>query len=128
VQAIFAESGRRIVISHLTVVEMRSVYGMKVRTGAIDRATGTALATRFQADIAEGLVDVFAITPYDYRRADGLLAHYAFDTRLRSLDALQLAVALDLRDQGITSTLVAADLTVTEIANREGLSVVIALG
>jgi hypothetical protein len=63
-----------------------------------------------------------------YRRADILLARYAFDTRLRSLDALQLGVALDLRDQGVTSTLVAADLTVTEIANREGLSVVVALG
>jgi hypothetical protein len=88
VQAIFAESGTRIVISHLTVVEMRSMFGTKVRTGAIDRATGTALAIRFQSDIAEGLVDVFAITPYDYRRADGLLGRYAFTTRLRSLDAL----------------------------------------
>jgi hypothetical protein len=100
------------------------MFGMKVRTGAIDRATGAALAIRFQADLAERLMDVFAITPYDYRRADGLLARYAFDTRLRSLDALQLGVPLDLRDQGVTSTLIAADLTVTEIAKREGLSVV----
>jgi hypothetical protein len=36
---------------------MRSMFGMKVRTGIIYRATGSALATRFQADLAEGLLD-----------------------------------------------------------------------
>jgi predicted nucleic acid-binding protein len=43
--------------------------------------------------------------------------------RLRTLDALQLAVALDLSEQGFLDHFVAADKALAEVAAVEGLSV-----
>jgi hypothetical protein len=60
---------------------------------------------------------------FDDRRAEDLIARHGFVRRLRSLDALQLGVALDLRHQGLGKTIVAADVTLGEVAAREGLLV-----
>ena len=68
-------------------------------------------------------MDVFAISAFDYRRAEDLIHRYGFANRLRSLDALQLGVALDLRDQGLGNIIVAADAALSEVAAREGLLV-----
>ena len=95
----------------------------KVRSGVLSPAEASDVTDRFKADIGSGSLDVFAITVFNYRRAEDLLARYGFENRLRSLDALQLGVALDLRDQGLGKTIVAADVTLGEVAMREGLSV-----
>jgi hypothetical protein len=68
-------------------------------------------------------MEIFVVTEYHYRQAEALIGQYGFQHRLRSLDALQLAVALDLRDQAIGQTMVASDKTVCEVARLEGLSV-----
>jgi hypothetical protein len=73
--------------------------------------------------VSAGAIEVFAISVFDYRRAEDLIARHGFVYRLRSLDALQLGVALDVRDQGLGDTVVAADVTLGEVAMREGLSV-----
>jgi predicted nucleic acid-binding protein len=52
-----------------------------------------------------------------------LIEKYAFDRRLRALDALQLAVALELRNQGLIDHFVAADETLCQVAELEGFSV-----
>jgi uncharacterized protein len=124
VESIFREPGRRIIISHLTSIEIRSVVAGKVRSGALSPGEATRVADYFKADIAAGTIDVFAISVFDYRRAEDLIARHGFGYRLRSLDALQLGVALDLRDQGIAETIVAADVTLGEVAASEGLLVV----
>jgi hypothetical protein len=123
VEEIFREPGRRIIISNLTVVEMRSMIAGKVRSGVLNEAEATRVGDHFKADIAAGTMDVFAVSVFDYRRAEDLLVRYGFGHRLRSLDALQLGVALDLRDQGLCNTIAAADMTLGEVAAREGLTV-----
>jgi len=106
VAAIFGEQGRRIIISHLTVIEIRSMIAGKFRSGVLSGAEANDLTGRFKADIASGALDIFAIAVFDYRRAEDLIAKHGFQHRLRSLDALQLGVALDLRDQGLGETIV----------------------
>jgi len=123
VEAIFREPGRRIIISNLTVLEIRSVIAGKVRSEVLSPEEATSVANHFKADVAAGTMDVFAISVFDYRRAEDLIARYGFVMRLRSLDALQLGVALDLRDQGLGNTIVAADVALSEVAAREGLLV-----
>jgi hypothetical protein len=43
----------------------------------------------------------------DFAVADSLVERYAFEARLRALDALQLAVALELRNQKLVDHFVA---------------------
>jgi predicted nucleic acid-binding protein len=123
VAAIFREPERRVIISHLTVVEMRSMFARKVRMGVLIPAQANELVQHFKADVAAGRMEIFVVTEYNYRQAEALIARHGFEHRLRSLDALQLAVALDLRGQAIGQTLVAADITVCAVAALEGLSV-----
>jgi uncharacterized protein len=119
VEAIFREPGRRIIISHLTVIEIRSMIAGKVRSGVLNPTEATSVADYFKTDVAAGIMDVFAISVFDYRRAEDLIARYGFGNRLRSLDAVQLGVALDLRDQGLGKTIVAADVTLGEVPRRK---------
>jgi hypothetical protein len=95
----------------------------KVRGGVLSQVEATSVADHFKADVAAGTLDVFAISVFDFRRAENLIVQHGFGYRLRSLDALQLAVALDLRDQGLSSTIVVADVALSEVAAQEGLLV-----
>jgi predicted nucleic acid-binding protein len=119
----FLEPARRIIISGLTVVEMRSMFAGKVRAGVLTPVQVNDLVERFKADVASGIIEVFAVTEFNFQQAENLIGRYGFEHRLSSLDALQLAVALDLREQGIVKTIVAADKTLIEVAAHEGLSV-----
>lgn len=56
--------------------------------------------------------------------ADLLIERYAFESRLRPLDALQLAVAVELRNQGLVHHFVAADAILCEVAAHKGFSVI----
>jgi hypothetical protein len=53
-----------------------------------------------------------------------LVERYAFASRLRALDALQLAVALELRNQKLVDHFVAADTILCVVAGHEGFSVI----
>jgi len=124
VTAIFQEPERRIIVSQLTVVEIRSMLAGKVRSGTLKPMEARGVVDRFKADIASGTIEVFALNEFNFQQAEGLIAQYGFEHRLRSLDALQLALALDLRDQRITATMVAADKVLAEVAAREGLVII----
>jgi len=51
-----------------------------------------------------------------------MVRRFAFDYRLRSLDAIQLSVALDLQSRGLADSIVTADRTVQDVANVLGLA------
>jgi predicted nucleic acid-binding protein len=121
---IFGERGRRILVSRLTPVEIQSAVAVKVRTGAIGKETAEALRRRVVGHAASGELAVFTLTDAHYAAAERLIAHHAFDHRLRSLDALHLAVAGDLREQGLVDCLVASDRAICEVAPIERFSVV----
>jgi hypothetical protein len=63
------------------------------------------------------------LTTSHYQEASQLIAKH-FRTRLRTLDALQLSVALALSKQGLIEHVVCADHGLCATAMEEGLSVV----
>ena len=123
VAAIFCEAGSEIRISRLSFVELQSVFAMKVRAGLISETDAIHLRARLLGDIAEGLIHVSALRPVHYDAAGQLIGKHGFSLRLRTLDALQLAVALSLKDEGLADRFVVSDNALAEVAAPEGLSV-----
>ena len=70
------------------------------------------------------MLEVFSIGESEFALAELLLERYAFGSRLRSLDALQLAAASALRNRKLVDHLVAADAVLCEVARLEGFSVI----
>lgn len=62
--------------------------------------------------------------PKQFNTTELLVERHAFDSHLRALDALQLAVALEVRNQQLVDHFVAADGILCEVAGLEGFSVV----
>lgn len=122
--AIFAELGREVRISTIGLLEVQSAFAMKVRTAAIDRQLAGQQRAALMLDIASGAVEVYSLTDVHLKDAERLIGKYGFAHRLRTLDALQLAVALDLAGQTLLDYFVVADRALAEVAQTEGLSVV----
>lgn len=64
------------------------------------------------------------MTDIHFKDAEHLIGKHSFTRRLRTLDALQLAVALDLASQTLLDHFVIADRALGEVAALEGLSVI----
>lgn len=94
---------------------------MKVRSGALATAATGIQRARFVLDIAAGAIEVYDVTIDHFRAAEQLIGRQSYARRLRTLDALQLTVALDLFQQGLADRLVAADQILVEIAAAESL-------
>jgi hypothetical protein len=63
---------------------------------------------QFRGDIATEKLEVFSIGEREFSSAESLMERHAFNLRLRALDALQLAVALELRNPRLVDHFVAA--------------------
>jgi hypothetical protein len=124
VDQLLADPGSRHFISRLTVVEMQSVFAKKVRTGVLSLADFQLLGRRFRGDVRRRTFRVVRITAAHFESAERLIRRLAPSQNLRTLDALQLAVALDLKGQGLVGQFVCADQSLCTIATAEGLSVV----
>ena len=123
VEAVFREANRTIVISRLTVVEINSVFARRVRMGDLTLADATSLRNHFVNDVATGAFQVVVVTEQPFSEAERLLIQYATAKTLRTLDALQLAVALDVNRRGSLNSVLAADNTLIGVAAAEGLPV-----
>ena len=105
-------------ISSLTAVEMRSLLARRQRDGSIDAVTaGRAFAT-FEADVFHGHLVRHPVEDSHLFGASNLIARYP-DLPLRTLDALQLAIALDLQ----VHTIATADRVMADASEVIGLSV-----
>ena len=124
VSAIFAQPGRQIRISSLGFVEIQSAFAMKVRSGVLHQKAAGMQRARLLLDVAAGDIEVYGVTPDHFLMAERLIGRHGFTFRLRTLDALQLAVALDLSSQGLLDHLVVADRLLGEVALIEGLKVI----
>jgi predicted nucleic acid-binding protein len=123
VERIILEPGATHLLSWLTVVETHSAFALKARIGEITAADVGLLRTRLKTHIAERRFLVNRVLRRHYDRAERLLMKYGPTLKLRSLDALHLAIALDLREWGHVDTLVTADATLDKLGRNEGLSV-----
>jgi len=122
VDRLWDDPGRGLFISRLSALEIVSVFAGKVRAGAIAVADFQALRRRFSADLTKTkrLVGTRLLVAH-YQEAERLLREHGLTRRLRTLDALQLAVALDLHRKTAIDRMVSADKDLLAAAALEGL-------
>ena len=124
VDTLLAEVGARHFLSDLGVLELQSVFARQVRTGQITAADFALFRGRFLADIASGLWTVLPVTGGDFHLAQQLLARHGLTRSLRTLDAIQLAVAVARNAITSLHAFVCADLNLNYVTSTEGLAVV----
>lgn len=123
-EALAESPGARLIVSQLSLIEIQSVFATKVRTGVIDQTSLEQMRGLFFADLAAGRFQVVLVSRRYFRSAERLIRLHAVNQSLRTLDALQLAVALELHRRGVVSELVASDKNLCNVAAVEGLTVI----
>lgn len=109
------------VVSRLSLIEFESVLAIKVCTGQLDPSGQDLARRRLRADISQGRIRVGpSIQEHHYQLARQLLIRYGATMSLRTLDAIQLAVALDLLQADAISVMVAADQRLCQVAEAAG--------
>lgn len=121
VDRLFTEADSIVVISRLGIVETVSALAMRVRTGELPLADFSLVRKRFLGEVSHGSLKVFRLLVGHFESAERLIERHAPTRRLRTLDALQLAVALDLYKQRRIDMFVSADRTLCEIATLESV-------
>lgn len=121
VDRLLEQAGSRSWISHLSIVEFESVLAIKTRTREIDPPALEVARRRFRADLAQQRLLVGPpFHEIHFHSARRLLSQYGVTDGLRTLDALQLAVALDLKQCGHVGVLVAADQRLCRVSALAG--------
>jgi predicted nucleic acid-binding protein len=124
VDRIIAEPGAQLIIARLTLVETISAFAIKVRTGEFDAAEFARLRGLFATHVARRRYQVVRLLNVHYDRAQALIRNYGLARQIRTLDSLQLAVALHLHQTVPIDHFVSADQRLCEIAVLEGLVVI----
>src|SRR5262249_1583328 len=96
-------------ISSLRFLELQSAFALKVRSGGFDLKSAGIQRARFLLDIAAGDVELYSLTVDHFVSAERLVGRHGFSRQLRTLDALHLAVALDLMQEHLLDKFVVAD-------------------
>ena len=124
VDAIFQDSQAEIYISRLAFVEFRSAFARKVRNSQTTPANFQHVCILFEDDIAHQIIKGIRFRDSDFRQAIALIDKYGLTQNLRTLDALQLAIALAAQKRGRIDYFVCADKALCSIAQAEGLPVI----
>jgi len=111
-------------VSRLSACEILSAFAGKVRTGEISAADFAVLTRRFATDARKKSFTTIRLLAKHFKEADRQILRHGLTTRLRTLDALQLAVALDLKARGLVTHFVCSDRGLLSVASAEGLSVI----
>jgi len=124
VQAILGQAGSEFFISRLAAVEMLSGFAGKVRTGAFTSTDYGKLRRRFFADVRRKMVRPLRVLNAHYQLAGDLIGKHAMSRQFRTLDAIQLAVALHFHRTFPLDHFVCADQRLCDVALLEGLAVI----
>lgn len=124
VLALLGETGSQFLISSLTAVELQSAFAQKFRSGIATSAEYRTLRRKFGGDVRAKRLAVKGLLRRHQRAAEKLILAHAPTMRLRTLDALQLAVAVELHVAGAIDHFVVADEHLAKVAILEGLSVI----
>jgi predicted nucleic acid-binding protein len=124
VQSILSRASSEFLISRLATVEMLSAFAMKVRTGVFSASDFGVLRRRFLADIRRKSLVPVRVLSLHFEIAGDLVTKHAMSRQLRALDALQLAVALNLHRSFPVDHFVCSDQKLCDVAGLEGLSVI----
>ena len=127
VERIVSEADATRFIARLTLVEVQRALARRLQTQEISAQELDELRRGFYEDLLRRRFRVKELTALHYRSAVRLIHQYAPQRTvplLRSLDALQLAVALEVRQQHGLDYFVAADQNLCEVAEVEQLRVI----
>lgn len=103
------------IITPLIAVELASALAIKTRTGQADPGSGRTVIRQFRKHVDAGLFVLRQVTVADYWRAFDWLA--AFDTPLRTADAVHLACAANQKQRLLT-----ADQELAHTARKLGIA------
>jgi predicted nucleic acid-binding protein len=124
VQRLLADVDSEFLISRLATVEMVSGFAGKVRTGVLSSTDFDVLRRRFLGDIRARLLKPIRVLNTHYQAAGDLVGKHAMSRQLRTLDAIQLAVALHVHRSLPIDQFVCADERLCDVAILEGLAVI----
>lgn len=124
VRKLFADASSTHSLSRLAAVELLSAFTIKVRTSAITASELTVMQARFKTDQSGRVFRVLPLRDRHYRLAEELITRYGLSDGLRTLDALQLATAVELRRHARISHFVSADIDLLRVASAEGFAVI----
>jgi predicted nucleic acid-binding protein len=120
-EILLARPNLRCIVSRLSLVEIESVFVKKVLTGELDHAGLLMSRRRLQADISHSRIEIGSpIDNRHYRSARQLLIAYGATHGLRTLDSIQLEIALELHKLGEISAFVTADRRLKQISDASG--------
>lgn len=107
----FLLKNQSVALSDLSEVEFTSAIAKKIREGFLSKEDGFHVFSQFELHREEEMFEKISVSPEHYQLAKHWIAE--FDTSLRTLDALHLAIASkeDLR-------LVTADRKFSESAKK----------
>ena len=124
---ILSEPHSQYFISRLTVVETERAFARRIRAHELSPGEIEELRSGFYLDLRKRRFHIKEISPLHCRSAVRLVRKYALLQQtplVRSLDALHLAVALDIREREGLDIFVAADKDLCEVAKTEHLHVI----
>ena len=121
---IFGEPGCIVRVSSLGILEAQSVFAMKVRSHETSEEAGLKQRALLMADVASGRLLVHELRDEHFASAAKLIERHGFNRQIRTLDALQLAVALELAQRKFIDMFVLSDKRLADVAQLEGLTVV----
>lgn len=121
VPAIVDDPVNTVIISALSVIEFHSTLAKKVRTGEITARQFRLLVSRFNADVKVKKYRIVRLSAEHFHAATRLILRYGLKRALRTLDALQLAVALSLERQGMMDFFITADEKFLSVIQAEGM-------
>lgn len=119
----WADPAWELYISRIGVVEAISVFASKVRTGELSSSAFAVLRKRFLSDVGGGRPKLVRLLVRHFKEADRLIGQHGLTRHIRTLDALQLAVALELKHSGLIDQLVSSDKQLLSVAAAEGIPV-----
>lgn len=124
VQQVFAQADSQWWISRLTTVEIVSAFAGKVRSREISVREFEILRRKFRTDVfARRLVPV-RMSKGNFRTAAELIRKYGLKRQIRTLDAIQLAVAIDMHRSRPVDHFVCSDQRLCDVAALEGFAVI----
>ncbi|MFN0101705.1 MAG: type II toxin-antitoxin system VapC family toxin [Bryobacteraceae bacterium] len=123
IQALVNQADSALFISRLAVIEVPSAFVGKVRTGHLTVDDIELLRARFRGDLRRKVLRTVAMKAGHFRDAERLINIHSVHSRLRTLDAVQLAVAIQLQNRGLVEIFVCADKALCRVAESVGFAV-----
>ena len=119
-----SETGSRHWISRLSVAEMESVLAGRVRSATMTAGDAEFARRCMAADLNQRRLLVAPVDLRHFNKAAALLQIYGVSEGLRTLDAIQMAVALELAQTQRIDLFVASDKRLCRVAALAGLKTI----